>query len=54
MDGQTKDKGNGLQVQRNKTRLKEQFINGINDQTMIAETIREQTVIKDTSEITSE
>ena len=35
-------------------RLKEQTINGINDQVMMAEIIKEPTAIKVTSEVTSE
>ena len=46
-------KANKCEYKERDRRLKEQFINGINDDDMITENIRELTVIKRTNEITS-
>ena len=42
-----------MQVQKVDRRLKEQFLNDINSQTMAAEIIRKLTVLKDMSEVTN-
>ena len=46
-------KANEYKYERKDTRLKEQFINGINDDDMMTKIIRELTVFKRTNETTS-
>ena len=54
MDRPPLEKGKQIGVHKNDRILKEQFVNGINDDDMMTDIIREWTAIKKTNEVTSE
>ena len=47
-------KAAGCEYKEYVRQLREQFINGLDDEVMIEETIRELTALKDTSEVSSD